>query len=86
MTTAIRGVYFGRKAFAAITGISMVPMNVLLFVAPLYVGYMRDITGTYTSAFLTIAAVSLLGSCLFLLLGEPTKLPAQAVRSQVAAD
>ncbi len=86
VTTAIRGVYFGRKAFAAITGISMVPMNILLFIAPLYVGYVRDITGTYTTPFLTIAAVSLLGSCLFLLLGEPTRLPARAMRSQVAAD
>ena len=31
VTTAIRGVYFGRRAFAAITGISKMPMNVLLF-------------------------------------------------------
>ena len=34
LTTVIRGVYFGRKAFASITGISMIPMNVLLLGAP----------------------------------------------------
>jgi MFS family permease len=81
VTTAIRGVYFGRKAFAAITGISMVPMNILLFSAPLFVGYMRDITGEYDVAFLTIAVVCLLGSCLFLLLGEP-RVPGPRTRRQ----
>ena len=75
VTTAIRGVYFGRKAFAAITGISMVPMNILLFSAPLFAGYMRDITGKYDMPFLVIAAVSLAGSFLFLLLGDPTPGP-----------
>ena len=74
LTTAMRGVYFGRKSFASITGISMVPMNVLLFSAPLFAGYMRDVTGEYAIPFLTIAIVSLFGSCLFLLLGEPRPL------------
>ena len=86
VTTSIRGVYFGRKAFAAITGISMVPMNILLFSAPLYAGYMRDATGTYDVAFLTIALVCLVGSGLFLLLGDPAGMHSQAVGSPVAAD
>ena len=30
LTTSIRGVYFGRKAFASITGMSMIPMNLFL--------------------------------------------------------
>ena len=71
VTTSIRGVYFGRRAFAAITGMSMLPMNVMLFVAPLFAGYMRDATGSYTIAFLAIAIVCMFGSCLFLLLGSP---------------
>ncbi len=86
VTTSIRGVYFGRKAFAAITGISMVPMNILLFSAPLFAGYMRDFTGTYDFAFMTIAVLSLAGSFLFLMLGDPGKLPAGATASPVAAD
>jgi MFS family permease len=81
VTTAIRGVYFGRKAFAAITGISGVPLNLLLFSAPLFAGYMRDITGKYDVPFLTIAVVCVLGSCLFLLLGEP-KVPGPQTRRQ----
>ncbi len=71
LTTAIRGVYFGRRSFASITGVSMIPMNALLLGAPLFAGYMYDTTGSYNIPFITIAIVSLLGSSLFLLLGEP---------------
>ena len=86
VTTAIRGVYFGRRAFAAITGISMVPMNILLFSVPLYAGYMRDATGNYDVSFLTVAAICLFGSSLFLLLGEPAMPPVRAARSPLAAN
>lgn len=86
VTTAIRGVYFGRKAFAAITGVSMVPMNILLFSAPLFAGYMRDATGNYDMPFLTIAVVCLIGSCLFLLLGEPKPVPARTRLEPQVAD
>ena len=86
VTTAMRGLYFGRRAFAAIVGISIVPMNILLFIAPPFAGYMRDATGSYNMPFLIVAAVSMLGSCLFLLLGEPGKLPVRAARGPLAAD
>lgn len=75
LTTSIRGAYFGRNAFASITGISMVPMNVLLLAAPLFAGIMFDLQGSYTIPFVTVAAVSFLGSGLFLLLGEPKPAP-----------
>ena len=71
LTTAIRGVYFGRKAFASITGISMIPMNILLLAAPLYAGIAFDRTGSYFLPFATIAIVNLVGSGMFLLLGSP---------------
>ncbi len=75
VTTALRGHYFGREAFAAISGLSMAPMNIFLFVAPLAAGFMRDAIGDYTAAFLTIAGISLAGSFLFLMLGEPPGRP-----------
>ena len=78
VTTALRGHYFGREGFAAISGLSMAPMNILLFVAPLATGFMRDAIGDYTAAFLTIAGISLAGSCLFLLLPEPPGRPTRA--------
>ena len=71
LTVAIRGVYFGRRAFASIMGMSMVPMNVLLFAMPLFAGYMFDKTGSYAIPFTTAAVVGVAGATLFLLLGEP---------------
>ena len=71
LTTSIRGVYFGRKAFASITGISQMPMNVMLLAAPLFAAFMKDRVGSYDIPFITIAAVSGLGAFLFLMLGEP---------------
>ncbi len=72
LTTAVRGVYFGRRAFASITGISMLPMNLFLITAPLFAGYMFDYTGSYAVPFTTVAVVSFLGSTLFLFLGKPS--------------
>ena len=71
LTTAIRGVYFGRKAFASITGVSMIPMNVMLLVFPLFAGIMFDLEGSYTVPFTALAAVSFAGAALFLPLGDP---------------
>ena len=71
LTTSIRGLYFGRKAFASITGVSMIPMNVLLLVFPLFAGIMFDATGSYFIPFATVAVVSFIGALLFLMLGEP---------------
>ncbi len=73
LTTAIRGVYFGRKAFASITGFSMIPMNILHLIAPLFAGIMFDITQSYTIPFSAIAVVSFIGSVLFLMLGNPQR-------------
>ena len=86
VTTAMRGTYFGRKAFAAITGMSLLPMTILIFIAAPFAGYFRDATGSYDMPFMTIAAISFLGSCLFLLLGEPTKPPARTAKSPLPAD
>ena len=71
LTTAIRGVYFGRKAFASITGMSMIPMNVMLLAAPLFAGIMFDATQSYLIPMATIAIISFAGSTLFLFLGSP---------------
>ncbi len=80
LISAIRGVYFGRKAFASITGISMLPMNLLLLAMPIFSGYMFDTTGSYAVPFITVAALCFIGACMFLLLGDPKPLaaPAQA--------
>ena len=71
LTTAIRGIYFGRRAFASITGMSMVPMNGFMIALPLFAGYMFDTTGSYDIPFMVLIVLNLVGSFLFLMLGEP---------------
>ena len=84
LTTSIRGVYFGRSSFARITGISMIPMNIMFIVVVPYIAWMRDsITGTYTLPFATIAMVSAIGSFMFLLLGSPQLSPSQRRQADV---
>ena len=78
LTSAVRGVYFGRLAFASILGVSAIFLNLALFTAPLYAGYMRDFTGGYEMPFTVVAVVGIVGSALFLFLGKP-ELPAQVV-------
>ena len=77
MTTAIRGEYFGRASFGKILGLSTVPMNVLLLLASPFAGFMYDLQGTYTTAFLVLAALNFLGGVLFLMAKRP-KLPLPA--------
>jgi hypothetical protein len=51
-------------------------MNVLLMIASPFAGYVRDVRGTYTVAFLILAALNLLGAVLFLLAKRPSPIPA----------
>ena len=71
LTSAIRGVYFGRRSFASITAISLVPLNILSIAAPQFAAYLYDFTQSYAVPLYTVAAVNLLGSFLFLILGDP---------------
>ena len=84
LTTAIRGVYFGRSNFARITGISMIPMNIMFIAVVPYVAWMQEyITGSYTLPLATIAAVSAVGSVMFLMMGNPRLSPSQRRRADV---
>ena len=71
LTTSIRGDYFGRKSFGKIMGLSQVPMNVLLLIAPIFAGVMRDRLGDYTLAFTALACCSAFGGLLFLFASRP---------------
>ena len=71
LTTAIRGEYFGRKAFATIMGVSQLPMNIAMIFAPLFAGYMFDTTGTYIVPFTTFAALTFMGAVMMLFVRKP---------------
>ena len=59
-----------------ILGVSTVPMNFLLLIAPPLAGYVRDVKGTYTMAFNLLAALSFFGGFLFVMARKPELSPA----------
>ena len=71
LTVAIRGEYFGRASFGKILGLSTVPMNVLLLISSPLAGYLRDVQGDYTDAFLILAFLNVVGGVLFLFSKRP---------------
>jgi len=75
ITTAIRGDYFGNKAFATITGISMAPLYLLMLAAPLFAAFMFDSSGSYTVSFLILGGLGSMSGVLFILAKKPTSLP-----------
>ncbi len=81
LTTAIRGEYFGKTAFATITGISSAPMYVFMLSAPLFAGFLFDATESYTLAFLIIGGLGMLSGVLFFLAKKPTSLPLERRRA-----
>ncbi len=72
---SMRGRYFGRKAFATITGISISLMSISGTVGPMVAGAVRDSMGDYNAVFLALAAVTLVGGLAFLMMGEPPRRP-----------
>ena len=71
LLTAIRGDYFGRKAFATIMGLSQFPNNIAMIGAPLFAGYMFDVRGSYFIPFTTFAALNFAGAVLMLFVRRP---------------
>ena len=69
--TAIRGDYFGRKAFATIFGLSAFFLSGVSVAAPLFAGYIFDILGSYDLALFTFAIISIFGGSLILFAKKP---------------
>ena len=72
LATAIRGEYFGRKAFGTIMGLSTIPMAVFMMMGPPFAGAMFDARGSYFLAFIVLAGVAVLGGFLILIAKKPT--------------
>ena len=71
--TAIRGEYFGRKAFGRVLGVSMLPMMLLMTIGPYVAGLMFDHYGSYDMAFYILALAGLVGSIGFLFCKNPNQ-------------
>ena len=74
ITTAIRGDYFGNRAFATITGISLAPVYAFLLAAPLLAATMFDARGDYTLAFLILGGLGSMSGVCFLFAKKPESL------------
>ena len=85
LTTAIRGEYFGRASFGRILGVSTVPMNILLLLAPILTGFMRDQLGDYQWALLVLAILNGIGATLFLIARRPRLPGTQPVPAPLAS-
>jgi hypothetical protein len=73
-TTLVRARYFGRKAFSTIHGtmtIIRVPSSVI---APIYAGWVYDMTGSYLEAFSLILILLVFATAL-LIFANPPKPP-----------
>ena len=71
LATAIRGEYFGKRAFATLTGISMAPMSVFMLAAPLFAAAMFDTLGNYTLAFLILGTLGAMNGVFYLFAKKP---------------
>ena len=72
----MRARYFGRKAFGSIAGSSRLLMTPVGIAAPIYVGWVYDTTGSYTTAF-TVVALLLAVSGVLAAFIIPPKPPAE---------
>ncbi len=84
ITTAIRGDYFGNKAFATITGISMAPLYLLMLAAPLFAAFMFDSSGSYTVSFLILGGLGSMSGVMFIFAKKPTSLPPDKKTAQAS--
>ena len=83
LTLAARGVYFGRRNFATITGLSLMLPNLVSggALAGILIAWLSEITGAYTLPLAIIAVIGAVGSLAFLFLGDPKPAPSQGERS-----
>ena len=72
LLTAIRGEYFGRRAFATIMGISQMPNSIVMIFAPLYAGYLYDTQQSYFIPFATFGILAFMGAALMLTVRKPS--------------
>jgi len=73
-TSLMRSRYFGRKAWGTIAGTDMIMRLPITVAAPIYVGWVYDTTGSYTTAFLQ-AAIMVTLATIFMSFLRPPKPP-----------
>ncbi len=76
--TSLRASYFGRKAYATITGYTTLFTALTNIIYPIFAGWSYDVSGSYTTAFTLIAGLQAL-AIVFMFLARKPKPPAEAL-------
>jgi len=71
MKIILLGRYFGRKAHGIIHGTTSMIQAPTLFLAPVYAGWVYDTTGSYITAFITVAALATCATFIICLVRPP---------------
>jgi MFS family permease len=69
---SLRASYFGRKAFATITGYSTLFMSISNIVYPIFAGWSYDLSGSYTRAFTIVIILQIVAIFFLYLTKKPT--------------
>jgi len=70
---AMRGEYFGRKAFATIQGLMQMFLVIPTVIGPIFAGYVYDVTGSYYNAFMLFMVLYLVGAGVLPFVKPPRK-------------
>jgi len=73
--TPMRGRFFGRKAFSTIHGTSILISLPASILAPIYIGWVYDVTGSYVNAFLHASILGAFAVISLLFLSPPKARP-----------
>ena len=76
VSTALRASYFGRKAYATITGYITFFTAITNIIYPIFAGWSYDVSGSYVGAFTLIAGAQAL-AIVFMFFAKKPKLPAE---------
>jgi MFS family permease len=74
VSTSLRASYFGRKAYATITGYITFFTAITNIIYPIFAGWSYDVTGSYVGAFTLIAGAQAL-AMVFMFFAKKPKLP-----------
>jgi sugar phosphate permease len=69
---ALIGDFFGRKSYATLRGILGVGYGLATFISPIYLGWIFDLTGSYTYGLVTLIIILAIPTLLFAFLRPPS--------------
>lgn len=70
---AFRGDFFGGRHYGTILGLNALPMGIGMMIAPVIVGYIYDLYGTYFYSLLVMSALCIISCLLIIVINNPNK-------------